>query len=48
MVQFLVILILLVILIPLAIEAVFFIWFSITVFPDVVDLMLQSLRDIAN
>jgi hypothetical protein len=48
MVQFLLIVILLVILIPLAIEAAFFVWFSITVFPDVFDLMLQSIRDIAN
>ena len=48
MVQFLVILILLVILIPLAIEAVFFILFSITVFPDVVDLMMETLKNVTN
>jgi hypothetical protein len=48
MVQFLLIVILLVILIPLIFKAVFFIWFTLEVFPEVVDLMLQSLRNIVN
>lgn len=48
MVQFLLIVILLVILIPLAIEAAFFVWFSITVFPDVVDLMMETFKNVTN
>ena len=48
MVQFLLIVILLVILIPLAIEAAFFVWFSIKVFPDVVDLMMETFKNVTN
>jgi hypothetical protein len=48
MLRFLLIVILLVILIPLAIQAVVTVWYTLTVFPELIDVMLETFKNVTN
>jgi hypothetical protein len=48
MLRFLLIVILLVILLPLAFQALFTVWFTLAVFPELIDVMLETFKNVTN